>query len=92
MDPDRQSQIELMERDCAALKEILEKHASTQDQRRAFKTAISAYAWIYLKDDLRAEFNDFQEHLYDPPTDEERQRWKDRRIDFNADSPDENNA
>lgn len=82
MNENRKSQITLMERDCILLHEILERQPIGSDGRSALKTAILAYSWLYLRDDLRASFIHFQEHLHDPLPEERFQQLKDLGIDF----------
>ncbi len=82
MKKERKAQIASMERDCSLLNEIVEDFPIGSDKRRALRTAILTYSWLYLKDDLRAQFIHFQKHLYDPLTDEQLARLKEMGIDF----------
>ena len=77
-----------MERDCGILEEIMEKHATSPEEKRALMTAIRAYSWVCINEDLRPRFIDFLANLGRPLSEEERQSLRDRGIDPDEEPPD----
>ncbi len=78
-----------MLRDCDLLHEVVECYPVGSDKSRALQTAILAYSWLFLKNDLRAEFIEFQEHLRDPLTEERIQSLKNLGINLEFQEEDE---